>query len=659
MEYPDFRALDVETTMNGDADVGLSHPMHPKNYIVAFSISNRGKPNFVVYKPDADASATSMAARIENLLLLATRGLAPVFVGQNISFDLLYLYKLSHPCKELLQKGPIWDIQLAEYLLTAQTSKFASLDEMCVKYLLPTKDSKVSEYFKGGHGADKVPRELLLPYLDDDINNTLAIANIQYEEAYKRDMLPLIWSQMEALHATTEMIFNGLHVDTKVFDEYTTKVVDKFVELKLDLEATKAVEDIDSSKQWCDFFFGGTKKIKVKEEVGTYKNGKTKFKLVEKEILLLPHTAYTPTSDKRSEKTGRASVDEDVLSDIKEDSVGTTPKVRDVASKLLEYRGEQKQLSTYVSGLRKHLIGSYIHGNINHAATGTGRLSSSNPNLQNVANNLVKQIFTSRWPEGVLVEVDFNQLEVAALACVTNDDQLIYDISHGVDIHSRLYKGLYGRDPTKEERKPFKSRTFQLIYGAGANAIAKQAKCSIDEAKKFIKVFYDRYPKVLAWHLDMAEWADKSAVYYGDPTTLSLNKFRSCHYKAPTGRVLKFNEYYNDKIWATRTHTFSPTELKNYPIQSLATGDIVPHMLGILFRRYKDSKDVKMVNTIHDSILFDVKASYAVDFMEDVLEVLRNTHNDILEHFKYHLPLKLNASASYGYNWFDTKDSEL
>jgi len=248
---------------------------------------------------------------------------------------------------------------------------------------------------------------------------------------------------MEALHATTEMQFNGLHVDKAKLDEYTVEVVNEYVECRLDLEelANKhSVEDVNSPKQWSQFFFGGKKKVRVKEEVGLYKNGNTKYKLVEKTVAIKPFIAYVPDPEKVSAKTGQVSVDDYVLNDMLKHTFDA--KTIQIINGLLKYRELSKQLSTYVQGLSKHVINNYIHGKLNHTATVTGRLSSTNPNLQNISNNPIKQIFTSRFgDDGVIVEVDFNQLEVVALAHVTKDKQLIYDIVGGVDIHSALYQG--------------------------------------------------------------------------------------------------------------------------------------------------------------------------------------------------------------------------
>jgi DNA polymerase I-like protein with 3'-5' exonuclease and polymerase domains len=641
---PQFIAVDVETTLNGNEDVGLAHPMHPDNRVVHFGITDStGKGHAYCDDPD--------------MFEVALKGYSPyaTYCGHNFSFDLLYLYKTKPSMKDVLQASKIWDTQLAEYILTGQRSKFSSLDELSIKYGLPLKDDKLKTYFTAGIGSDKIPLDEIVPYLKQDVENTYAIAYKQWNKAVEQDQLPLILSQMEALQATAEMMYNGLHIDKAALDSYTVEVVNEYVKVKLDLEehAAGLVEDINSPKQWSQCFFGGKKKTMVKKPVGMYKNGKVKTKLTEEIITISPMVDYTPDPDKVSDKTGQISVDDDVLTDMMDHIFN--PRAKVLIQHLLKYRELSKQLSTYVQGLSKHVMNDHIYGKLNHTATVTGRLSSTSPNLQNISNNPIKQIFTSRYEGGYIVEVDFSQLEVVALAHVTRDTQLITDIVNGGDIHSMLYKDMFGRMPTKEERKPFKARSFQLIYGAGAKAIAKSAKCSFDEAKKFVDVFYKRYPQVADWHRMFAAIVDKDAKHLVDSKGL-LEKFRTCVYTAETGRRFVFTEYFNDSTWSPKMYNFSPTELKNYPVQSLATGDIVPMMLGVLFRKFLNKEGILLVNTIHDSVMFDVTKEAVVEFIMDVQEVFQDTDKYFKETFKHPLALKLNASVSYGINWFSMEE---
>jgi len=638
----DLLTLDLETTLKGNVDIGMAHPMCPANEAVLTGWRWQGV-NYV--NTDGYLSEVNKASFL---------------VGHNISFDLLYMFRKGLSTKNTLQTFRIWDTQLAEYLLTGQQTRWSSLDSLCLKYGFPVKDDKIKKYFEAGIGSDKIPLDELKPYLERDLENTEAIALIQIDHAARFGMLPLIISQMEALHATTEMTFNGMHVDKEALDKYTVQVCNEFAECSLDLTSVSrgVVEDINSAQQWSKYFFGGFTKVKSKEAVGIYKNGNTKYKTTEKEIAVKGRSTVKVQEEWKSEKTGKISVDERTLEVIKNKDTDVLMKA--VAEKLLKYRDLSKQLSTYVQGLSKHIQGDYIHGSINHCATVTGRLSSTRPNLQNISNNPIKAIFTSRWVDGWLVEVDFAQLEVAVLAHITKDKQLIKDISTGTDIHSALFKEMYGYTPTKEQRKPFKSLTFGLLYGAGFKTLSENAKCSIDEAKKFVGTFYARYPSVQIWHDSMKKKAELGGIHLLNVDTEELDKAATFIYTSETGRRYHFKEYFDDKRWSLRDYQYSPTELKNYPVQGLATGDIVPLMLGILFRRFQNRVDVACVNTIHDSILFDVTNEAIEDgFIKEVMDELGNTHKYFEATFGKPLALKLSAGVSVGRDWHNMKELEI
>ena len=657
--------LDVETTMNASKDIGESHPMHPSNSIVLLGTicytEKDGRPYEKKVETYSTLPATALFDDITNT--------NPEFiVGCNISFDLLYLYKVAPEIKVKLQKHRLWDIQLAEYLLTAQQSKWPSLDEMSKKYGLPVKDDKVSAYFAAGIGSDKIPMELLEPYLIQDLENTQAIALIQIQEAVLEGQLPLIISQMEALHCVTEMMFNGLVIDLEYFKKYTSEVATTYADLKITLESNlKAIrdttehypiDDIGSATQWSKFLFGGPLKVVKDEPVGVFKNGNTKYKKVTTLVETKPACEIVPLEEWKSEKTGKVSVDEKVLTTI----VETTKMkgTKELVKKLLAYRETSKQLSTYIHGLGKHMMevpqGTYVFGRLSQVATATGRLSSSSPNLQNISNNPIKGAFVSRYKEqGNLIEFDFSQLEIAILAHVTKDKQLIADITRGKDIHSELFNDMNGRFPDDVERKWFKRLTFGLVYGAGANTLASNAGCDYSVAKKFISTFYSRYPGVHIWHETMANVADLKGTHL--PKDGSLEITRTWVWKSETGRKYAFKEY--KSTWGDKEYSFSPTELKNYPIQGLATGDIVPMMLGILFRKFVNKKGITLVNTVHDSIMFDVHNDVLTTTLKEINAILSNTDEYFKKTFEVPLALKLNASASVGKNWYITEKVEI
>ena len=648
--------LDLETTLNAPAEIGKSHPMFSGNEIVLLGTRL------------SEDSVVTCLGRLDLPHLFVDLGMDLDFVvGCNLSFDLCYLYREDEAYKKALQKHRLWDIQLAEYLLSGQQDKWPSLDKMSLKYGLPVKDSKITTYFESGIGADKIPLEELEPYLMQDLANTEAIAKKQMITATQNSMLNLIISQMEALHCITEMMFNGLAVDYPYLEKYAAQVATEYADVKSNLEKqVKAplkeyinfypVEDVDSALQWSKFLFGGNLKVPDYEVIGTYKNGKTKTRKITKIVKTLAACDVPASPDWVSEKTGKISVDDKTITTIIEKTKNSY--IKELVTALHTYRDLAKQLSTYIQGLSKHVqtkagvvsLRRYVYGRLNQVATSTGRLSSTSPNLQNISNNPIKKVFVSRWCgeiySGSLVEFDFAQLEVAVLAHVTKDKQLIEDISTGKDIHTELYQEMFLKTPTKEERKWFKTMTFGLIYGAGAKTLAENAKCSINIAKQFVETFYKRYPDIYAWHTYMHGEATRMGKYE------ELDITKTWRWHSETGRIYVFKEYAS-KYEAGKTNNFSPTELKNYPIQGLATGDIVPLMLGVLFRKLILKPGVKLINTVHDSIMLDIRDDVLKETIKEIQNVLNNTHMFFEKTFGFPLALKLSAGVTVGKNWFE------
>jgi DNA polymerase-1 len=247
---------------------------------------------------------------------------------------------------------------------------------------------------------------------------------------------------------------------------------------------------------------------------------------------------------------------------------------------------------------------------------------------------------------------------MAGLAAISNDTQLAYDINHGVDMHEQLYKEMYGRLPTKDERKKFKSLSFGLVYGAGARTLADNAGCSVADAKRFIDVFYSRYKGVGEFHTSIQKEAAKGRKLTtghtpkGEPIGAYLKRM-------PTGRMYLFHEYDNE--WKGGA-TFSPTELKNWPVQGFATGDIVPHMVGHLVKQMYQAganEYALPIMTVHDSIVFDVKQESLDKFIKAAKIVLSNTTPIFERHYGITMPVKLSVGCSFGPTWGDQVEYDL
>jgi DNA polymerase-1 len=247
---------------------------------------------------------------------------------------------------------------------------------------------------------------------------------------------------------------------------------------------------------------------------------------------------------------------------------------------------------------------------------------------------------------------------MVALAYIANDQQLIDDINNGRDMHRELYRSMYGRMPTDKERKPFKRFSFLLVYGGGVTTLMAQSGCDRATAKKFIKTFYTRYKGVKKYHEEIVKQAnDKSIVEYSETKTGPQYTY---YHASPTGRHYVFNKYPNEY---KGDMTFSPTELKNWPIQGFATGDIVPMMVGILLRNLEKadlvSQGARLVMTVHDSVVLDTPKKIEYSVAKLAKETLENAPMYMNQFFGIDFPCKLGVGVESGNNWQDKIELDL
>ena len=283
----------------------------------------------------------------------------------------------------------------------------------------------------------------------------------------------------------------------------------------------------------------------------------------------------------------------------------------------------------------------------------------------------IKECFTSRFPNGYIIESDFSQLEVIGLACLTGDNQLIDDLLEGRDMHcisasflsGKTYEEIYSKYKAGDSeyaalRKAAKQPSFQLQYGAGARSMADSCGLKLEVCKQFIDNYYTRYAGVKQWQEDTALAIKQSRIPTGEYTPKGWPQGQS-EIVSWTGRRYLFKEYdaprflQRDGIMTS----FSPTEMKNYPVQGFATGDIVPHMLGVLYRELMTVPSLRhkllLINTIHDSVLFDCQEEAFDEAIGFIKSVLSTTQERIEKHFNITLPLGFKYSIEYGKTWFD------
>jgi DNA polymerase-1 len=584
-----------------------------------------------------------------------------LLVGHNLPFDvhhsLVSKWRVDSDFKMLVGAN-YWDTQLAEYLLSAQQNSYPSLDFVSKKYGLPVKDSKMKEYWNSGVDTPDIPEAEIVPYALQDVMNTEQVFLKQFEEVRDKGMLPLVKSQMAAIKMTTFMSYHGMYINKLVLWANKAELEKRKVLFETTLKAFISTTDYpecdyNSNKQLANLLFGGEIKYQEKELVGKYKNGKDKFQTVTK-VRKVEGLGLKCEKEWIS-AAGNRSVDDEVLTEL--------GHIRAVDC-VLQLRNMNKQISTYYEGIENLIMpDGMIHQQLNHVVTKTGRLSCTQPNLQNITNGDIKQVFTSRFGEdGVIIDIDFSQLEIVALAFLSQDEQLIDDIQTGKDIHIELYKSMYGVVPTTEQRKAFKRLAFGLIYGAGATSLAKNAGVTVNTAKEFVAAFYSRYEGVLLWHDNMnaevtkARKSSKLKDEKGYP--IGVSEYVSC-----TGRRYLFKEYElkeSMKSWKKKTHDFAPTEIKNYPVQGLATGDIVPLALGLLGKVLIGNEKLEgrclPVNTVHDSIMFDCKREAVPEALYLICQVLDGLPEAIRGTFGINWTLNLAYNVSIGPSWAEVKE---
>jgi DNA polymerase I-like protein with 3'-5' exonuclease and polymerase domains len=587
-----------------------------------------------------------------------------IIVGHNLAFDMKWVLRY-YPKLDLSEKT-LWDTAIAEYVLSGQESLFPSLNEVSIKYGCPVKDDEIKRMWDAGVQTEDIPSKQLTDYCRQDCENTEVVFLRQLREAEAAGCLNLILVLNDALLATIEMTRNGMAVDKALIESFMLSYrlerdrIESHFKAQVEIDTGYPNINLGSPKQLSALLFGGELVYTERKPEGVYKTGakigEPRYKLTKHTVVMhplynakmldIPPTDYGwSTDDAALEKCNKHS--------------GTY--TRDIA----KYRDVDKQLTTYFEKTHSLLfppLYDCIYHNLNTTATLTGRLSSSEPNLQNVTageKSDIKKCYVSRFgSDGYLVELDFQQLEMVALAQLSGDEQLIADIEGGVDIHAMLYHNVFGVYPTKEQRYDFKRASFALIYGAGAKRIAKTVGIPEHVAKEFIKAWLRRYPGTVRFWGYVSNAAKK--LRQPSPKKDATGKpVGIAKFKMPTGRILTFTEKWTD--WGGMS--FSPNETKNYPVQSFATGDLVPLFLGKLYRvllsRVQQEQfkgKCLMVNTVHDSVIFDCHKSV----FPNLKIVLKNISDDlgtyIKKEFNIDMKLKLKTKVSYGPSWYEQKE---
>lgn len=690
-----YVVIDLETTTRTSYK-RKANPFDSDNKIIIAVYKSEGASPQLQYAKEG-LSRTSLDflltnPQTENLDLL---------VGQNIKFDLLYLWESQNLQHFFRRGGKIWDTMLAEYLLTAQQSTYASLDTLATKYGGTLKDDQVKKMWEVGLATTEIDPDILLPYAEQDVVNTEIVYLKQIEEAKRLGMLPLIEGYMDHLLALTEMEFNGLYVDMKKAEQLRRNYEYDLICLGAKLDLIVKAQNPDwpfehqefdpgSPEQVSAMLFGTPIKTLVKKHVldedGNPKVYGPKAQKAGQVIYKQELIEYIPKSFRFStigvekyKKGGVYTAGEDTLNKLKEKG---NSEAKLFIETILKYRETRKLLTTYLYGEDRDsgLIplvqpDGCIHHTLDTVQTKTGRVNSSKPNLQNVPPD-VREIFTSRFgKDGRIIEGDYNQLEVCVQAYLAQSMNMIQDIKTGVDFHAKRLgyaerlsyeevmtklkedsSGEWGR-----KRKEAKTVSFQKAYGAHPEKIAKETNLPVatvelifdeeDQEYPEIRLFNDnveagaRRSRIPTKNLisirdkDTGQYIERDGVYQGVGFYQSITGKRY-HFleKASTSAKLRSTPGRDPYLY------FSGPEIANYPVQGTAA-DIVALSIGRVWRVCQGMHSVKMINEVHDSLLLDCSdketAGTTVEMIKSVLEDVHGTFKEKLG-VGFNVPIKVD-----------------
>ena len=618
-----------------------------------------------------------------------------IVIGHNIKHDLRFFFRDDpENAVKILGNAACWDTMVAHYLLTGQGDKFPSMSKAASRYDLVGKDDLIGRYLADGKNVDEIPPDDLVDYLRYDLCLTYVIACKQIKEAQARGMFRLILTQCQATMALANMESNGIQVCPIALKKTLVEAQAEIV------TAENTFGTLAGLCGNCNLFsivanntlpawprnlsLSKTSLIQAMIYGGEYeyewtyrKSPASRRNSIHKQTVKYePMFKGTVTPAMRT-KGGDLSVSDEALEELNKLSGSLSSAQRALVQLLRSSRLAQKIESTYVAGITSNTFNWKLHGAINQVTTDTGRLSSSSPNLQNFPNDTtynLKECFVSRFPGGRLVEADFKQVEVVALAYLAGPGALRDAVCRGEDIHENTAFAVYGRAPKPEEKRLIKGVNFGLIYGGGALAISAQTGVSETVVKRVMKTFYSLYPEVALWQKDIVGMVGRDTRMFGTITGHSKKAIPIKTWMGTfpetsppgIGRCYTFTEGDNphaNATWASspakKQHAVNvkPTIIKNYPVQGLATGDIVPMVLGNLWRRLMKNKDwcahIKLVNTVHDSFLMDVHPDYIQAAVQLAHDCIKNTPELLAKTYginDWELPVKceIKVGPSWG-----------
>jgi DNA polymerase-1 len=556
---------------------------------------------------------------------------ADIIIGQNLKYDMHVLrhFGISFEGKAL------HCTMIADYLINGQDPDLRyDLGSISVRWGGEEKLDRVKARWEMGEETYDIPARLLHEYVLDDCQKVFDIYVHQIEKVKELGLDKLVALQCEFQHSLCDMELNGIIYDTSIAMEVRQEFFDRAEQIANELREIIGYEQFnpESPKQLGAALYGG--ELKMLDTEWVYESYKTK-----------PYTRYYernchkivqyPGLGFKIPKEAEGIADKETIKLLKCKS----EQHRHIKDLLLEFSKVAKIAKTILSRtgnkglLTKVQADGKIHPSFNMAVTATGRLTSSNPNGQNLDTN-VKRPIVPRYD--LIMQMDLSQIEWRGAAQLCVDDTMIHEINSGIDQHGRACTELMELPLNKTNRKLAKFFNFRMIYGGSAYGFYMDHKMPEFPLVKWVRIvtdFYARYPKLEEWHNEIVKWVTEGNVL-----------------RLPTGRWFAFKKpKLKDGFWQ-----YSPAQIKNYPVQGLAGGDILPLACVIIRRGLRErGLDSCLILTVHDSIVFDVVKEERDELARLCYTVVNNLPTYIKNYFHFDWFTKIECEVEVGPNYAD------
>lgn len=511
-------------------------------------------------------------------------------VGQNLKYDIKVLRKYN-----IQVKGKLFDTMLAHYLINPDMRH--NMDILAETYLNYTPmpiEALIGKKGKNQLSMRTVPLEKQTEYAVEDADITLQLKE-HFEKELGEANTQKLFDEIEIplLRVLADMELEGINLDEKFLNSLSEKLDNDIKALEADIFKEAGEEfNIASPKQLGDILFD-------------------KLKLVEKP---------------KKTKTGQYATGEDILSVLAKD--------HKIIQHILDYRGLAKLKSTYVDALPTQVepTTGRVHTDYMQTVAATGRLSSNNPNLQNIPirterGRQVRKAFVPRDENYVLLAADYSQIELRIIAALSQEDNMINAFKKGEDIHASTASKVFGvplEEVTREQRSNAKTVNFGIIYGVSAFGLSNQTDLSRSEAKDLIDTYYATYPKLRNYISDQIEIARENGYVQ---TVLGRRRY------------LKDINSRNAVVRGA-----AERNAVNAPIQGSAADIIKVAMINIHKKLQEGQFKSKMLLQVHDELVFDVYQSE----LEDIKKMVKSEMESA-----YDLAVPLVVDLGVGKDWLE------